>query len=111
MIGNSSFSSLPARLPAGLHVQEGDTLESLLAKALHLQAGGSGVTGCADTLAKPVRVSGFLVLVDSVFDILVADTGYAISGITGMTLTPGWYPFRAAAGWKLTSGRVIGINA
>lgn len=106
------------RLPAGASIVPpslspvvGDIHETLLAKLLHHQAGGSGSELVSNAIARTYRTLGFTVITAATFAAVTADEGYSATGLTGVAYPVGtWLPFRLG-GFQLTSGSVLAIKA
>jgi hypothetical protein len=106
------------RLPAGAAIAPpsaspavGDVLETLLAKLAFTLAGGSGVELVSNTTKREYRTIGFIVQTDCVFSLATGDTGYTVTGVTGITFEKGQtLPWRLNE-FTLASGSVQAIKA
>lgn len=103
-------ASLPV-VPPVIVPQAGDTLDMLLAKALHFQAGGSGSELVSNTVARVYPVMYFVVITAATFSAVTPSAGYTATGLTGAAFPVGAVlPFRLD-GFTLTSGSVLAIKA
>lgn len=111
MLASHSLPVGSAIVPPAVGPVEGDGVEGLLAKLLHVQAGGTGAEVVANTTARAYRTIGFVVITDSTFSAVTADAGFSATGLTGVAFPVGvTLPFRLSA-FTLTSGSVLAIKA
>ena len=94
--------------------QAGDDTNQLIAKAIYLLAGGSGLLVIDNTTPQTARTLGFIAITDVVFASATADaaSGYlSTTGLAGKTIAQGTtLPARLSA-WTLTSGTAGAILA
>ncbi len=111
MLASHSLPAGSALVPPAVGPVEGDGVEGLLAKLLHVQTGGTGAELVANTTARAYRTLGFIVTTDATFSAVTADAGYTVTGLTGAVFPAGLtLPFRLSA-FTLTSGTVLAIKA
>lgn len=112
MLQAQAFSpTQPVIAPPVVMPQQGDLLPDLVAKLIHVEAGGSGAEVVADTAAKTFATLRFLVITAATFSSVTPAAGFTATGLTGVAFPVGSVlPFRLTA-FTLTSGSVLAIKA
>ena len=110
-LSNSDFVVTSAIIdPLVPSPQQGDTEKMLSAKIANILIGGVGSAVVNSTATQTYSTIGFVCITDTIFATAVADTGYSVTNITGITFTAGMtLPFRLSS-FSLTSGSVLVIK-